>query len=286
VTTTRFVFLADTQLGAYATFSGLSEEEAAAFLDRDMRVSSVPRVDGHEWDAIRYRAAIDAVNALDPSFVVIGGDMIDDASSQEQLDELLRISAHLNPSIQVHWVPGNHDIAPDSVAPTNESIDRYRQVFGPDFYSFGANGTRFIVMNTVVFDQPQNVPDHLEHQFAFLEEELNGAEGADHIVLFGHHPLFVDNANEADSYWNIPRERRVRLLRLIHEHGVEIAFAGHLHRNAEARDGDFTMVTSGPVGYPLGYDSSGLRVVDIEPDRITHEYHPLQIPDRPTKEAE
>jgi len=284
VTTTRFVFLADTQLGAYATFSGLTEEEAAAFLVRGMRVSSVPRVHGHDWDAIRYRAAVDAVNALEPSFVVIGGDMIDDASSQEQLDELLDISAQFDSSIQVHWAPGNHDIATDSVAPTDESIDHYRQVFGPDFYSFGVNGTRFIVMDTAVFDQPRYVPGHLEEQFAFLEEELNGARGADHIVLFGHHPLFVEHADEPDTYWNIPRERRARLLAMIHEHGVEIAFAGHLHRNAEAHDGTFHMVTSGPVGYPLGDDPSGFRIVEVGPDSITHEYHPLQMPDRPIKE--
>jgi serine/threonine-protein phosphatase CPPED1 len=283
-TTSRFVFLADTQLGAYATFSGLSEDEAAAFLPRGMRVSSVPKVDGHEWDAVRYRAAVDAVNALRPDFVVIGGDMIDNASSQDQLDELLEISSLLDPSIPLHWVPGNHDIAPDSVAPTAESIARYLKVFGPDFYSFGANGTRFVVMNTVVLDEPRHVPDHLEQQFAFLEDEMKGARDADHIVLFGHHPLFVDYADEPDSYWNIPRQRRMRLLRLIHEYRVEIAFAGHLHRNAEARDGGFTMVTSGPVGYPLGNDASGLRVVDIGPDRITHEYRPLQLPDEPTEE--
>ena len=280
-TTTRFVFLADTQLGAYATFSGLSEEEAAGFLTRGMRVSSVPRVEGYEWDAHRFLEAVDAVNALEPDFVVVGGDMIDDASSKEQLGELHRISSYFDPSIRVHWVPGNHDIAPDSVAPTHESIRRYRQVFGPDFYSFATNGTRFIVMNTVVFDQPRNVPDHLEEQFTFIEEELNGARGADHIVLFGHHPLFVDRPDEPDSYWNIPTERRARLLRLIHEYGVEIAFAGHLHRNAEARDGNFTMVTSGPVGYPLGEDPPGLRVVRVGPDGITHEYRAIQTPDRP-----
>jgi len=276
--TCRFVFLADTQLGAYATFSGLSEQEAAAFVPRGMRVSSVPKVEGHEWDARRYRAAIDAVNALGPDFVVIGGDMIDDPSSQDQLDELLTITAGLDSSIPAYWVPGNHDIAPDTIAPTDDSIDRYRQVFGPDYYAFEVNGTHFIVMDTVVFDQPQNVPNHLEEQFRFLEEELGRARESDHIVLFGHHPLFVDSADEPDSYWNIPRERRARLLRLIHEYGVEIAFAGHLHRNAEARDGNFRVVASGPVGIPLGNDPSGLRIVNIGPDRIAHEYLPIPTP--------
>lgn len=277
-TACRFVFLADSQLGAYATFSGLSKEEAAAFMSRGMRVSSVPRVEGYEWDAIRYRAAIDAVNQLGPDFVVVGGDMIDDASSQAQLDEFLSISARLDPSIELHLAPGNHDIAPDGVAPTPDSIDKYREVFGPDYYAFATDGTRFIVLNTAVLDEPGNVPGHLAEQMMFLERELKASHDADHIVLFGHHPLFVERADEPDSYWNIPGQQRAEVLRLIHEHHVEIAFAGHLHRNAKARDGNFHMVASGPVGYPLGEDPSGLRIVDVRPEGITHEYRSINTP--------
>jgi serine/threonine-protein phosphatase CPPED1 len=273
--TFRFVFLADTQLGAYATFSGLSEKEAAAFRPRGMRVWSVPKVEGYEWDAIRYRAAINALNELRPAFAAIGGDMIDDASSQDQLEELLEISSHLDPSIPLHWVPGNHDIAPDGVAPTRDSIQRYREVFGEDYYGFTVSRTRFLVLNTVVLAQPRNVPEHLEDQMAFLEREFEASRDADHIILFGHHPLFVQSADEPDSYWNIPREQREPLLRLVHDHGVEMAFAGHLHRNVEALDGDFRMVTSGPVGYPLGDDPSGFRIVNVNRERITHTYQSI-----------
>jgi len=277
-TARRFVFLADAQLGAYATFSGLSTEEAEAFLERGMRVSSVPKVEGYEWDALRYRAAVDALNELRPDFVVVGGDMIDDASSREQLDELFSITGKLDPSIQVRWVPGNHDIAPDGVAPTSDSIERYREAFGPDYYAFSANGTRFIVMNTVVLVEPRNVPEHFAEQMSFIERELKASVGADHIVLFGHHPLFVESANEPDTYWNIPQKTRAELLRLIHEWGVDIAFAGHLHRNVEASDGDFRMVASSAVGYPLGGDPSGLRIVDVGPEGITHEYRSINTP--------
>jgi predicted phosphodiesterase len=56
---------------------------------------------------------------------------------------------------------------------------------------------------------------------------------------------------------------------------VQIAFAGHWHRNSIAFDGEFQMVTSGPVGYPLGADPSGLRVVDVNDGGISHKYLPL-----------
>jgi hypothetical protein len=38
------------------------------------------------------------------------------------------------------------------------------------------------------------------------------------------------------------------------------------------------MVTTGPVGVPMGPDPSGLRVVDIAEGGVDHEYRPLSPP--------
>ena len=62
------------------------------------------------------------------------------------------------------------------------------------------------------------------------------------------------------------------ILDLLHGAGVKIGFAGHWHRNAIATDGPFTQITSGPVGYPLGDDPSGYRVVDVTALEVRHEY--------------
>jgi hypothetical protein len=50
-------------------------------------------------------------------------------------------------------------------------------------------------------------------------------------------------------------------------------FAGHCHRNAEGRDGDLEMVTTGPVGKPLGGAKSGIRVVTVSAAGVTHKYY-------------
>jgi hypothetical protein len=92
------------------------------------------------------------------------------------------------------------------------------------------------------------------------------------VILFGHHPLFVRDPEEEDTYWNLPLPRRRVILDLVHRTGIRHAFAGHWHRNSIARDGAFEMVTSGPVGYPLGVDPSGFRIVRMRPHDITHEY--------------
>jgi 3',5'-cyclic AMP phosphodiesterase CpdA len=272
----EFVFMADCQLGAYATFSGMTESEVARFAQRDMRVEMVPRVEGFEWDAERYREAIGAANALRPDFVVMGGDMIDDPASQDQYETLMEITAGLDADIPMYWVPGNHDIAEDTIVPTPGRIAAYREAFGPDYYAFDHGGVRFIALNTVVIDHPEQSGDALAEQMDFLRREIDlvvesGARG----IVFGHHPLFTREPHEGDTYWNLPGDRRRSLLAEFHRGRITHAFAGHWHRNSVARDGAFEMVTSGPVGYPLGEDPSGIRVVRVEPGRIMHHYHGL-----------
>jgi 3',5'-cyclic AMP phosphodiesterase CpdA len=277
VTDFRFIFLADTQLGCYATFSGFTEDQAAQYAEMGMKVEPVPAVTGFEWDADRYREAVEIINDVRPELVMIGGDMIDDPNVEDQIDEFLAITSSIDRGITIRWVPGNHDIADDYTTPTEESIRAYRDVFGPDHYSFRMHDTLFIAMNTSVIDHPEEVPHEWEAQLAFLTDELAHAARSDldHIIVIGHHPLFVSAPDEPDTYWNLPLERRRVILDLLHEAGVRIGFAGHWHRNAIASDGPFTQVTSGPVGYPLGDDPSGYRVVDVSSTAVDHRYLPL-----------
>ena len=189
----------------------------------------------------------------------------------------MRITSGIDDAVDVHWVPGNHDIAPDATAPTGESIEAYRQVFGPDHYSFTHGDTLFVALNTPVIDHPENVPDEWDRQRGFLEQELGrvGVGGIERAVLVGHHPLFVASPDEPDTYWNLPAERRSVILALAHGAGVRLGLAGHWHRNATATDGDFVQIVSGPVGFPLGADPSGYRVVEVNRGGIDHHYHPL-----------
>jgi 3',5'-cyclic AMP phosphodiesterase CpdA len=273
----RFVFLADMQLGAYATFSGLTPEEVHRYASElGMRVAAVPAVEGWEWDARQYEGAVSAVNAIRPDLVVIGGDMIDDPSSEDQYDEFMRITASIDADIPVRWVPGNHDIAPDALVPTPDGLSSYRRRFGDDYYAFDHGPLRFVALNTVVIDHPEQVPGEWEAQREFLAQELRDAETRDRpSILIGHHPLFLREAGESDDYWNLPLERRRVILDLIHRHRVPMALAGHWHRNSVASDGRFEMITSGPVGYPLGADPSGFRVFEVDAQRITHRYESL-----------
>ncbi|MPZ72505.1 MAG: hypothetical protein GEU74_04635 [Nitriliruptorales bacterium] len=274
----RFLFMADCQLGCYASFSGMTPGDVAAYAQRDMVVQPAPAARGWEWDASRFRDAIAAANRLRPAFVVMGGDMVDDPHNEGQYAEVQRIAAELD-SIPIHWVPGNHDAADDRVVPTTGSLAAYRKRFGPDHYTFERDGVMFIAVNTVVWDHPEQVPDELDRQLAALETALREARGQRyrHVLVFGHHPLFTSHPDEPDSYWNIPLARRLDTLRLLRAFGTRAFFCGHWHRNGGGSDGALEVVVTGPVGYPLGADPSGFRIVDVDDDEVTHRYVGLDV---------
>ena len=79
--------------------------------------------------------------------------------------------------------------------------------------------------------------------------------------------------DEEDGYFVIPGKRRSVILNILKAQGVSAIFAGHLHRNVYASDGELRLITTSAVGYPLGDDPSGLRIVKMYGDNIQHDYY-------------
>lgn len=231
-------------------------------------------------ETVNFEFAAATVNRLKPAFVIVTGDLVNKPGDLDQIAEYRRILKKIDPAIPVYDVAGNHDV---ENVPTPESIAAYTNRFGPDYYTFRHGDFVGVVLNSSVIHSPQKAMAHLEAQERWLEAELAKAraEKAKHIVVFQHHPWCLSSANETNQYFNIPIERRVRYFALFHKYGVNYAFCGHYHRNALARDGKLEIVTTGPVGKPLGNDGSGLRIAIVRDDRIEHRYYQLgQIPNQ------
>jgi len=222
-------------------------------------------------ETANYEFAVATANRLRPRFVIICGDLVNKPGDVPQIQEYLRISAKLDPAIKLYHVAGNHDVGNE---PTPEALAAYRARFGPDYYSFRQGDVYGIVLNSSLIHSPQKAPEELKKQDAWLAAELEKARksGAPHVVVFQHHPFFLERADEPDQYFNIPLVRRKPLLEQFREAGVKFLFAGHYHRNAYGRDGEMEMITTGPVGMPLGGARSGLRVVWVTGREIKHQY--------------
>jgi 3',5'-cyclic AMP phosphodiesterase CpdA len=222
-----------------------------------------------------YSKAIKAINRLNPDFIVITGDLVNNRKDRAQIEEFRRITATVNPQIPVYYSPGNHDIGD---LPTQKELDLFRKDYGPDKFSFEHKGSIFIGINTCIIKA--NTPDLEQSQLDWLTGKLSIPGKAEHIVIFTHYPFFTESSDEPEAYFNIPVEKRNKYLTLFKAKNVDAIFAGHLHDNKNAIFGKIQMVTTGPVGKPLGKIPSGIRIIKVFHNRIESTYYGLdEIPE-------
>ena len=229
---------------------------------------------GFEQEKANLEFAVATANRLKPAFVVVTGDLVNKTGDEAQIAEYLRVVKRVDPAIPVYSVPGNHDVENE---PTPDLLAAYRQRFGPDRYAFRLPGFVGIVLNSCLVHAPQKAPEEASRQEQWLRTELANARSGHprHIVVFQHHPLFLKDAAEPDSYDVIPLARRSLFLQMYRDANVRYVFGGHYHQNAVARDGDLEVVTTGPIGMPLRGASSGMRIALVRATGIEHRYYAL-----------
>ena len=267
-----FVQMADPQFGMYSSVSKFSDADKAERRQRGINIEYTgPILEGLAKETSLFTEAIETANKINPDFVVICGDMVHNSDSDEQFQELIRISRLLNEDIKLYWVAGNHDVGDK---PTRAGLAQYKEQFGEYNYSFQEENCYFIVLNSSICYDPGSVPDEWNILISFLEKELQIAASVQqrHKIIFMHHPLYLNDPNEGDNYFVIPSARRAKIIDLITEYDVSAVFTGHLHRNNYKKIGNTELVSTGPVGFPIGEDPSGIRHVQVDDNSLTHEY--------------
>ena len=233
-----------------------------------------------EQEVVLLERALAQANRLRPKFVMLTGDIINEPGDQKQLAAALKVASQLDKHIKLYFIPGNHDIGD---APTVELINWYRQKVHRDWYSFNLGTWCFIALNSNIIFNDENAPDEYQKQWQWLNQTFKDAQSQDqqNFIVFMHHSLFMLDPDEPDDdYFNIPRRVRYDYLELFRKLKVRAIFAGHRHLNLYAKDGATEMITTAPVGMPLGDDPSGFRIVKVYPDHIEHQYYGLdQVPD-------
>lgn len=211
------------------------------------------------------RRAVEMVNARHPDAVVLSGDIGENPQEWQRARDILK-GLHA----PLYYAPGNHDVH-------SRDVDRYRNVFGPDYYRFQIKGVTFLVIDSQLlgnFDQfdarsPQPLPAETERQsekmLAWLagqaqgrdadaqghRESGNGGKDRDDrrdsdvsrgstIIGIQHIPAFRGDNLPADNkpYWVINDPYRSREMALLHKLGIKHMLAGHWHVGTVfARDG-------------------------------------------------
>lgn len=242
------------------------------------------------WDKEIYllEKAVEHINRLKPRFVVVCGDLTNakpfKKGYDEQVSDYKRIMSQVSEDIPLICICGNHDVGSK---PSKKTIQAYESHFGSHYFSFWVGGVQCFALNSSLLFNPSKAEDLFHEQREWIESELISTESQlpKHRLVFLHHPWFIHNPNKLSlPIFEIPVERRLDMMNLLVDHGVEISFSGHYHRNAYGQYKGMEVVTSGPVGKPIGKDPSGFRIVKVYEDRIEHEYYGLdQVPDLKTK---
>jgi 3',5'-cyclic AMP phosphodiesterase CpdA len=214
--------------------TGSAQVTIAQISDTHLGESQAP----HAFDNLR--RAVDMVNARHPDAVVVSGDI------GENPDEWLRARGILKwLHAPVYYAPGNHDVH-------SRDVNRYRSVFGSDYYRFQVKGVTFLVINSQLlgnFDQfdaqsppplPPETEAESERMLSWLSRQPRADDHGGIIIGIQHIPAFrADNLlHDPKPYWVINEPYRSREMALMHKLGVKHMLVGHWHvGGAFERDG-------------------------------------------------
>lgn len=173
---------------------------------------------------------------MKPDLVVISGDVTDDG--WDSIEELKWAKAWLNERIDFSWcaIPGNHDVGNFTDQPDgqiNETrIDRWREVFGiSPMRTMGA--WQVIGINSMVHGSPLRA---WGAELAALGLNLDSGQAHnEHIAVFMHTPLFIQNTNEpvhdTTTYWLGPANSRYELWDKVSNAKIKLIGSGHVHQS-------------------------------------------------------
>ena len=224
---------------------------------------------GYEHDVASFSQAVKQINFLQPAFVVICGDLVEEAKEQS-FHDFKRIRGGLH--VPCYSVPGNHDIG---VKPDAASLSRYRSTLGKDYDSFEYKDYLFLLVNTQLWKSP--IPGETERQDFWLKQKLleTYKEGKP-VFVVGHYPLFLKEPDEKEEYFNLPHPKRKELLQWYQQHGVVAVLAGHTHKTIINEYEGIQFVNGETTSKNFDKRPLGFRLWKISPTSITHEFVPLE----------
>jgi 3',5'-cyclic AMP phosphodiesterase CpdA len=186
--------------------------------------------------------AIGRVKALPvkPSFMIHTGD-ISHLSKVKEFDDADQMISQAR--LDVHYVPGEHDLLDDEAKLYRERYGRGAK--GAGWYSFDANGVHFIGLVNVVDLKAGGLGNLGSEQLEWLEADLKSRSASTPIVVFAHIPLWI-----AYKEWGWGTEDGARALDYLKRFGSVTVLNGHIHQVMQKVEGNVTFHTALSTAFP------------------------------------
>ena len=222
------------------------------------------------------RQAVSLINQRHPDAVILSGDIGESPKDWQQARSILN-----DLKAKLYYVPGNHDVH-------TSDVDRYRSVFGDDYYKFQVKNVTFIVIDSQLLGNfehyeaktPPPLPPATEAEsqkmLAWLDEQAKTTSGI--VIGVQHVPIFREDEKFPDTkpYWVVTEPYRWKEVARLHKLGIRHMLVGHWHNGRVFDRYDFTWHVAPstawlPWGGELGFD-----VHTISPDgNVKTEFVPL-----------
>ncbi|MGW8526767.1 phosphodiester glycosidase family protein [Nocardiopsis sp. NPDC055824] len=127
------------------------------------------------------RRALREIRASDAEFLVINGDLVDEAAPEDFALARRILDEELEGELPYYYVPGNHEVS-------EGTLDNFREAFGETRHVVDHHGTRFIFLDTARFSYRAGDWS----QLPLLREELDRAAddpAVSSVVVAQHVPL-------------------------------------------------------------------------------------------------
>jgi 3',5'-cyclic AMP phosphodiesterase CpdA len=175
-----------------------------------------------------------------PAFMIHTGD-ITHLSKPKEFDDADRIIK--TSGLDVHYVPGEHDII-------DEEVKLYRERYGQNakgagWYSFDQDGVHFVGLVNVTNLKAGGLGALGEEQLAWLADDLKGKSASTPVVVFAHIPLWV-----VYEQWGWGTEDGGRALELLKKFGSVTVLNGHIHQVMQKVEGNVTFHTARSTAFP------------------------------------
>jgi 3',5'-cyclic AMP phosphodiesterase CpdA len=186
--------------------------------------------------------AIGRIKALPakPSFMIHTGD-ITHLSKPAEFDDADKIIGEAK--LDVHYVPGEHDILDEDVKLYKERYGRGSK--GDGWYSFDADGVHFVGLVNVKNLKAGGMGSLGEDQLKWLADDLKGRSASTPVVLFAHIPLWV-----VYEKWGWGTDDGARALELLKRFGSVTVLNGHIHQVMQKVEGNVAFHTARSTAFP------------------------------------
>lgn len=225
---------------------------------------------GYQHDLNTFTQAVKQINDLNPDFVVICGDLIQDVGDTTAYADFKNIMSDFN--MPCYPAPGNHDVSND---PTDTTIAFYRNTIGEDYYRVHNKGYEIVVTNTQLWKV--NVENESQaHDKWFKNSLAELRESGTPLFVVGHYPLYINEPDEKELYYNLPPEKRKELLSLFKQSNVVAYLTGHTHKLLINNYEGIQLVSGETTSKNFDKRPFGYRVWNVSDDTIQHQFAPLE----------